>query len=257
VTHLPIPDLGVERLAGLLTVRLPDTIKTRQVFTVDVLQVRSPAGIVVGAFELMIPVSKAAAIWAREVRVLDVFEERLKLTPVSNRWYPILVRQVEYFRGRVRGLTAEAADKCAERPDDGEHAGVRLRVLLDRIRVLDPYGPLVHGSRQVSLIARVTSEDAGGIGATTPLPATGTYPMPGPHGDTIRIGRELFRGTVVDDLTIEIFSAEPEEHERTCHYRRQFKGDPNDWLGEYKPSDQARDPENVGDWQLWYRIEAL
>jgi hypothetical protein len=257
VTHLPIPDLGAKRLAGLLTVRLPDAIKTGQVFTVDVLQVRSPAGLVVGAFQLMIPVIKARAIWGREVRVLDVFEERLGLTPASNRWHPILERQVAYLRGRVRDLTAEAANECAERPGDGEQAWVRVRVILDRIRVLDPFGPLVHGSGQVSLIARVTSEDAGGIGATTALPATGAYPMPGPHGDTIRVGRELFRGTVVDDLTVEIFSSEPEEHERTCHYRRQFKGDPHDWLGEYKPSDQARDPENVGDWQLWYRIEEL
>ncbi len=257
VTHLPVPDLGPKRLAGLLTVRLPDAIKTGQVFTVDVLQVRGAAGLVVGAFQLMIPVSKAAAIWAREARVLAAFEERLALTPASNRWHPILERQVEYLRGRARGLAEEAANECAERQDEGEQAGVRLRVVLDRIRVLDPHGPLAGGSGRVGLIARVTSEDAGGIGTTTALPGTGAYPLPGPHGDTIRIGRELFRGTVVDDLTVEIFSAEPEEHERTCHYRRQFEGDPHGWLGEYKPSDQAHDPENVGDWQLWYRVEEL
>lgn len=256
VTHLPIPDLGPQRLAGLLTLRLPDTIKTGEAFTVDVLQVRSPAGIVVGAFQLMIPVSKAAAIWAREARVLDVFEERLQLTPATNRWHPILARQVEYFRGRVRGLTSEAADECAERTDDEKHAGARVRVLLDRVRVLDPDGPLGHGSGRFSLVARVRSEDAG-VGAETVLPETGTYPMEGPNGETVRVGRELFRGWVVNNLTIEIFSGEDEEHERTCHYRRRFKGDPKSWLGEYKPSDEARDPENVGDWQVWYRIEEV
>lgn len=255
VTHLPIPNLGAQRLAGLLTIRLPDTIKTGQIFTVDVLQVRSPAGIVVGAFQLMIPVSKAAAIWAREARILDVFEERLKLTPASNRWHPVLARQVEYFRRRVRGLTAEAADECAEHPNSGDHGAIRARVIVDRIRVLDPDGPLVHGSGQVSLIVRVTSEHGGGTGATTPLPASGAYPVSGPHGDIVQIGREVFRGAVAEDLTVEIFSAEPEERERTCHYRRHFKGNPKKWLAEYKPSDQARDPENVGDWQLWYRIE--
>lgn len=255
VTHLPIPNLGAERLAGLLTIRLPDGIKTGQIFTIDVLQVRSPIGMVVGAFQLMIPVSKAAAIWAREARILDVFEERLKLTPASNRWHPILARQVEYLRGRVRGLTAEAADECAEPTDGGDHEAIRARVIIDRIRVLDPDGPLVHGSGQVSLIARVTSAEGGGAGATTPLPASGAYPVPGPHGDIVRIGRAVFRGAVAEDLTVEIFSAEPEEHERTCHYRRHFEGDPKKWLGEYKPSDQTRDPENVGDWQLWYRIE--
>jgi hypothetical protein len=47
-----------------------------------------------------------------------------------------------------------------------------------------------------------------------------------PHGDVVRIGREVFRGAVADDLAVEIFNNEPEEHQRTCHYRRQVKGDP-------------------------------
>jgi hypothetical protein len=95
----------------------------------------------------------------------------------------------------------------------------------------------------------------GGTGATTALPTTGAYPVPGRHGDIVRIGREIFRGAVAQDLTVEIFGPEAEGRERTALYRRTFKGDPKKWLGEYKPSDQPRDPENVGDWQLWYRIE--
>jgi hypothetical protein len=252
-----VPNLGPERIAGLLTVRLPDTIKTGQVYTVDVLQMRAPAGVIIGAFQLMIPVSKAARIYTREARILAVFEERLQLTPITNRWHPILAKQVDYFRARAKGLAEEAADECSQRPpDDGK--GVRLRIILERIKVLDAFGPLVHGSGQVRLTARVTSTNAGGLGAVTTVPPTGTYPvLHRPEGHVIDVNKELFRGTVVDDLTVEIFSAESEEKEHTCYYRRAFKGKAESWIGSYKPSDQQRDPENVSDWQLWYRIEKM
>ena len=116
----------------------------------------------------------------------------------------------------------------------------------------------VHGSGQVSLIARVTSTNAGGIGRGTLLPRAGAYQIfDRPQGYVVDINKEIFRGTVVDDLTVEIFSAESEELGRTCYYRREFRGPVGDWLDIYKPSDQMRDPENVGDWQVWYRIEEV
>jgi hypothetical protein len=255
VTYLPMPNLGRERIAGLLTVKLPDTIKTGQVYKVDILQTRAPAGVIVGAFQLMIPVSKAARIYAREARILAVFEERLKLTPNTNRWHPILAKQVAYFGARAKGLAEEAADECSQRPpDDGK--GVRVRVILERVKILDAFGPLVHGSGQVRLTARVTSTNTGGLGAVTTLPPTGAYPvLHRPEGHIINVNKELFRGTVVDDLTVEVFSAESDEKEHTCYYRRTFKGGAGSWIGSYRPSDQPHDPENVGDWQLWYRIE--
>ena len=44
----------------------------------------------------------AVSMYARELRLLEVFEERHKLTPDDNRWHPILAKQVEYFRARAR-----------------------------------------------------------------------------------------------------------------------------------------------------------
>jgi len=256
VTYLPIPGLGAERVAGLLTLTLPDGIKAGEVYTVDVLQMRAPMGAILGAFRVTIPVKKAARLYAREARLLEVFEERVKLTPADNRWYPVLMKQVQYFRARAREMAAEAADECAEASGDGK--GVRLRVILEKINVLDFDGPLVHGSGEVSLIARVTSTNAGGTGSSARLPATGTYPvLDKPGGYVIDVNKEIFRGTVVDDLTVEIYSAEPDETKRTCYYRRKFKGKAGQWLGSYQPRDQKRDPENVGDWQIWYRIEEV
>ncbi|HUE72279.1 MAG TPA: hypothetical protein VMP01_15450 [Pirellulaceae bacterium] len=61
----------------------------------------------------------------------------------------------------------------------------------------------------------------------------------------------------MDDLTVEISSAEDEFTDPACYYRRTFQGNAESWLGSYRPSDQQRDPENVGDWQVWYRIEKM
>lgn len=256
VTYLPIPNIGPERVAGLLTVTLPDGIKAGEVYTVDVLQMRSAMGLVLGAFRLAIPVTKAAVLYGRESRLLAIFEQRLKVTPTDSRWYPILVKQVEYFRSRAQGMAEEAADECI--PESSEGKGKRLRVILERIKVLDTNGPLVHGSGEVSLIARVTSTNAGGIGASTRVPETGGYPvLHRPEGYIIDINKEIFRGTVVDNLTIEIWSPESEEMKRTCHYRRKFKGKAESWQAAYKPNDERPDQENVGDWQLWYRIEEI
>jgi hypothetical protein len=254
VTYLAIPNLGQDRVAGLLTVTLPDGVKVGEVYTVDVLQTRAVLGTVLGAFRLTIPVNKAARLYAREARVLAAFEERLKLTEPKNRWHPILFKQVEYLRARAQGLAEEAADECE--PDGGK--GTRVRVMLERVKVLDANGPLVHGSGEVSLNARVTSTDAGGIGESTRLPETGAYPVQDrPEGDVIVINREIFRGNVVDDLTVEIYSAESDEKAHACYYRRDSKGDVEKWLHAYRPSGESRDPENVGDWQVWYRIEKV
>jgi len=41
-------------------------------------------------------------------------------------------------------------------------------------------------------------------------------------------------------------------------YRRIFNGPPETWVGRYGPADQGPgDPEALGDWQVWYRIESV
>jgi hypothetical protein len=108
VTFLPIPNVGLERLNGLITLTLPEGIKAGEVYSVDVLQVRGVSGEVLGGFRLSIPVKKAADIYAREARVLETFERRLQLTPTSSRWRRILERQVDYLRARLLGLAHES-----------------------------------------------------------------------------------------------------------------------------------------------------
>jgi hypothetical protein len=251
VTFLPFPYLGQERIAGLITITLPDGIKAGQVYTVDVLQVRPATGATVGAFRLAIPVGKAMQLYEPETRLLEVFTERWAVTPPDSRWYPILTRQVDYFRDRVRALTTEAVEDCR-----GDHEAPRVRVMLDRIKVLDTHGPLVHGADRLSLTARVTSTGDGGMVSEIRLPAVGEIPVPEqPGGTVIYLDTEIFRGPVGDELTVEIWGTDEQDMPH-CHYRRTTPG-ASALSSQFRPGDEPRDPENVGDWQLWYHLEQL
>jgi hypothetical protein len=250
VTFLPFPYLGQERIAGLITITLPDNIKAGQVYTVDVLQVRPATGATVGAFRIAIPVSKAMQLYEPETRLLEVFTERLATTPPDSRWYPILTRQVDNFRDRVQALTAEAVEECR-----GDHETPRVRVILDRIKVLDTHGPLVQGAGRLSLTARVTSAE-GDMISETRLPAAGEIPVPEqPDGTVIYFDTEIFRGPGGDELTVEVWGTDQQDTPHR-HYRRTISG-ASALSGQYRPGDEPRDPEDVGDWQLWYHLEQL
>lgn len=254
VSYIPFLNVFGNRVAGLITVTLPDGVGAGEVYTLDVAQIRPSADMVLGGFRLTVPVRKASGIYAREGRVLQVFEERLKLTPVGSRWYPILKRQVDYLRVRALGLAQEAADDCCGGGGKGD-GRKRYRVILERIKVLDPYGPLAHGSGQVAFVAHTWS--TGGASANLVLPTSGSYSIANTGSTVLNVNREIFRGVVGSDLTIEIVKAPSGLPGCICHYYRKFTGTPNSWLGAYRPSDESPDPENVGDWQVWYRIERL
>jgi len=250
VTYLPIPSVGAGRVAGLVSVTLPDGIKAGELYRLDVMHVRPATGMVLGGFRLSIPVRKAQQMYRRAAALVPVFERRLAITPASNRWHPILARQLDYFKARATGLAQEAADECA----DGSAKGGRFRIIVEKIRILDASGPLVHGSGRVSFTARVTT--TGGAGRMTRLPAAGSYPVREQFGGlVIDVGTEIYRGPLSGGLTVNIYSTEQDERDDHDRYLRRFTGKPTSWVGAYRPSDQMRDPENVGDWQVWYRIE--
>jgi hypothetical protein len=57
-----------------------------------------------GAFRVHIPVSEPREMLPLEENTLAIMKWRLGALPLSNRWYPVLRRYVEYIEGRVRGL---------------------------------------------------------------------------------------------------------------------------------------------------------
>jgi hypothetical protein len=253
ITYLPIPPLAGERIAGLITVVLPDTIRTGQLFKVDVLQVREPTGMVIGGFQLMIPVSTASRIYAREARILEVFEERLGLTPADNRWHPILVKQVEYLRDRAKALVEETAGETSD-----EDRGKNIRVVLERIQILNDQDPWLKGAGEFRFKARVSSRDRGLLRETM-FPSKGHYSISDKPGkNTVQLDLVLFEGFVEDQMTIEIIGVELDTFDpddQLCPYRRIFTGAPGECLGSFGPGDEDIELEDLGDWKVWYRIE--
>lgn len=45
--------------------------------------------------------------------------------------------------------------------------------------------------------------------------------------------------------------------DKLARYSRTFRGDIASWKGSYAPGDEARDPEDLDDWQVWYDIDVI
>jgi hypothetical protein len=63
---------------------------------------------------------------------------------------------------------------------------------------------------------------------------------------------------VEDDLAIEIAGTEQElfdPYESIGRYVRKFRCDAGRWFGSYGPGSEPIDPEDVGAWKVWHRIQ--
>ena len=102
----------------------------------------------------------------------------------------------------------------------------------------------------------VRTEDNGGIEQRTRLPAGGHFELG--RGERLEIGEEIFVGFVEDDLGIRINAMERDTFDPDDNlgsYTRTFSCPAETWLGSYQPGDEPIDPEDVGYWQVSYRIE--
>jgi Listeria-Bacteroides repeat domain (List_Bact_rpt) len=59
---------------------------------------------VVGSFQVRIPVQTRFEILPAEETTLAIFKARLGAMDPTNRWYPVLLRYIDYIEGRVLGL---------------------------------------------------------------------------------------------------------------------------------------------------------
>jgi hypothetical protein len=219
----------------------------------------------VGAFQLNIQVSKATEIADNETRLLEVLYERLVLEPPASMWYPILQRRVETTRARAKGLSDAAgipwSDPTVWTDPSGQTyplSGERIRVILEKIEINKcDDAKLVHNLLHVC--TRVRTEDNGIIEQrhTFPKCAPGYVLNSTATTDIIHINAEIFRGYVEDDLAVQIAASEVSRHEREafCRYKRTFAGPTESFLRSYRPNDEPIDPEIVGGWEVWYRIE--
>jgi hypothetical protein len=134
-TWIPIPGGRDANIASLLTVRLPAGVRKGERYSATVLQVSGVLRTVLGAFELSIPVGKAAGLRAGEVRALSVLRHVASTIPPINRWNPVFSRYLDIVAGRVAAFGTDPATVAAnpdgtgvvyvpgedddDRPDDG------------------------------------------------------------------------------------------------------------------------------------------
>ena len=104
ITHVPLIAPAPTQVAGLITIRLPDSVKTGDSFRVITRQLGGLPRRVLGTFELFIPVSIGDKIRPEEERLLSVLKNIGKSMRLTSRWHPVFQRYLAGTGEKVRGL---------------------------------------------------------------------------------------------------------------------------------------------------------
>jgi hypothetical protein len=263
VTYLPIPPTENGRLAGVLTLELPEGVRAGQRFTVDVTHQRAGSTVRNGGFRIEVLVKKEREFIGATLRGIELVHEQLRAMSPSDRWYPILERRLRTERLRGKGLAAAAGVPFRDPtvwtdPKGNEHpiTGMKVRVVLEKIVVLDASDRFWRHAGELDLHVHVRTNDNGGVDQKMRLPRHGEFKVR--NGEVLKIDEIVFEAFASDHLAISVRATE-----RDCRtpdddlgrYVRVFRGAPASWLGKYGPSDEVIDPEAVGPWQIRYRIE--
>ena len=133
----------------------------------------------------------------------------------------------------------------------------RVKVVLEKIRVLDVHDPCWLGLGEIRFMGRVTVSKDKQRATYNRLPLIGTYKM---RASERMIGSVIFDGFLGEQDSLEVAITGVKEDflgpdDRFERYRRFFHGKPETWAGSYQPGDEKDDPEAKADWEVWYRIE--
>ena len=110
VSYIPLPAPEPSHVAGLITIRLPETVKVGERYNVIVRQVGGLPRYVVGTFELFIAVSTSEKIRPEEERSLSVLKHIAGTIKPSSRWYAVFQRYLAVLNDKVRGVGGSPAD---------------------------------------------------------------------------------------------------------------------------------------------------
>lgn len=143
--------------------------------------------------------------------------------------------------------------------EDAAAGWSRVKVILDRIRILRDHDPLLKGRGELVFTSAVVPDGDESAKQVTRLPGNGVYKVGDKAGENdLQLQVTLFEGLVKNgSLAITIGGQEMDlfdPDDDLQRYHRVFSGRPETWLGSYQPADEYLDKEDVGDWALWYRI---
>ena len=137
VTYIPIPAGAGGSFAGLLTVDLPASVRFGDEFDIVVRRITTKQVVAptpppppklrsrcsrrcrrhnpplwryaTGSFLVRIPVQKESTILPVDENLLAILKWRLGLIGPGNRWYPVLLRYINYLSGRIDGMGGNAS----------------------------------------------------------------------------------------------------------------------------------------------------
>jgi len=136
-------------------------------------------------------------------------------------------------------------------------AGQRIQVVLRWIQILDKLEPFFKETGEFVFQSRVAS---GGKTDELRFPEEGYYAISDKPGwnRLEKLNKVLFDGVPGDDLVVELMGEELDQfsaNDQLDHYRREFTGGADRWLGHYEPVDEgSTDPENMKTWRVCYDI---
>lgn len=110
VNYIPLPAPAPTYVSGLITIRLPETVKVGERYNIIVRQLGGMPRHVVGTFELFIAVSTSEKIRPEEERTLSLIKHIAGTIKPSSRWFAIFQRYVAVLNDKVRGVGGSPSD---------------------------------------------------------------------------------------------------------------------------------------------------
>lgn len=164
----------------------------------------------------------------------------------------------QYERGRpVGGSEFILAAAAPERSLLGPR---RVRVILERVQILNDRDPWIFGRGEFSLYAEVKVGGAAHVERRR-IPESGYMKVSDKPGrNIVTLDTPVFEGHVEPggEMVLSLRAVEHDiftEDDENVRYQRTFSGDPDSWVRSYRPDDEASDPEDLPDWRIWYKIE--
>jgi hypothetical protein len=102
-TFVPIPDAPKNSYAGLITLTLPDTVRTGQVYRADFQQIARLQRFN-GSFRFTVPIGDETRMLPDEIRRLAILRYIAEGKPAGSRWLAIFNRWIATQAGKVKGL---------------------------------------------------------------------------------------------------------------------------------------------------------
>ncbi len=158
----------------------------------------------------------------------------------------------------VGGSTYEVRLKRAK----GLHPVSRIRITLERVRILHDHEPWLKGRGEFSFTACISFNDDPRRRHWVRVPRHGHLEISDrPGRNELQLDTCIFDGYVAekDNMSLSLLPLEEDwldPDDRLCLYRRHFNNPPETWVAHYGPDDEV-DQERLADWLLWYRIESI